>query len=148
MHPFWVNGLWPLCGHKQPSPLLLDHVQDGLHRNGSRGFYSRPGELHGKHQLCKQLAILQFQRRPSLLPWQTPLFKLSFLTQACMKASFSHFLVWIWSELCWGPSPTAPTFSLIKLSSASTNCGPCCSSWSIDIHVGMRLVVIVSFWLI
>ena len=40
MHPFWVNDLWPLCGHKQPSPLLLDHVQDVLHRNGSRGFYS------------------------------------------------------------------------------------------------------------
>ena len=38
MHPFWVNGLWPLCGHMQPSSLLLDHVQDGLPENGSRAF--------------------------------------------------------------------------------------------------------------
>ena len=40
MYPFGVNGPWPLCGHMQPSPLLLDHVQDGLPENGSRGFYS------------------------------------------------------------------------------------------------------------
>ena len=113
MHPFGVNGLWLLCGHKQPSPLLLDRVQDGLHRNGSGGFYSRTVELHGKHQLCKQLTILQFQCHSSLL-WQHPphtLFKLSFLTYACMKASFPRLLVWIWSELCWWPSP--PTHKVV-----------------------------------
>lgn len=37
MHPFWVNGPWQLRGHMQPSPLLLDHVQDGLPENGSQG---------------------------------------------------------------------------------------------------------------
>ena len=45
MHPFGVNGLWPLCGHMQPSPLLLNHVQDRLPENGSRGFYRRTVEL-------------------------------------------------------------------------------------------------------
>ena len=71
MHPFWVNGLWPLCGHMQPSPLRLDHVQDGLPENGRRGFYSGPGELNGSHRLYKQLSFLQFQCHPSLLLWHS-----------------------------------------------------------------------------
>ena len=93
MHPFWVNGLWLLCDHKQPSPLFLGHVQDVLHRNGSRGFYSRTVELHGKHQLCKQLTILQFQCHSSLLLWQSPptLFKLSCSDTRLHESIFSTF---------------------------------------------------------
>ena len=69
MHPFWVNGPWLLCGHMPPSPLSPDRVQDGPPESGSRGFYSRPGELCGSHRLCEQLVIVQFQWHPSLLLW-------------------------------------------------------------------------------
>ena len=77
MHPFWVNGPWPLCGRMQPSPLRPDRVQDCLPESGSRGFYSRPGELCGSHRLCEQLVIVQFRWHPSLLLWHPPTFKLS-----------------------------------------------------------------------
>ena len=59
-HPFWVNGPWLLCGHMQPSPLLLDHVQDGLPENGNRCFHCRTAQLQVPDKLKKQLHILQF----------------------------------------------------------------------------------------
>ena len=99
--------MWPYA----TLSLRLDHVQDGLPRNDSRGFYSRTVQLHGKHQLCKHLTILQFQCHPSLLLWQSPILSSPVLTHSCMKASFPRFLVWIWSELCWWSSTPTPTFS-------------------------------------
>ena len=91
---FWVNGPWLLCGHMQPSPLHLDHVQDGLPENGSRGFYSRTVELcNSPHRLCEQLVILQFQCHPSLLLWQSPTF------QALL---FWHMPIWKYHvHFCW-----------------------------------------------
>lgn len=84
-----MTAMWPYN-----LSFTLDHVQDGLPENGSVGLTA--GLLNSaEHQLCKQLAILQFQYHPSLL-CDSPHFKLSCSDTRLHESTFVHILlVWI-----------------------------------------------------
>ena len=108
MHPFRVNGPWLLCGHMQPSPVRLDHVQYNLPEKGAftAGLLNSVGHTSCISSLpfCSSNVIHHFF-------CDSPQFLSSLvLTHAYMKVSCPLLLVWISLELCRWSSPPTPTF--------------------------------------
>ena len=106
MHRFWVNGLWLLCGHMQPSPVRLDHVQYNLPEKGA----FTAGLLNSVvHTSCISSLSFCSSNVTHHFFCDSPQFSSSLVpTHAYMKVSCPLLLVWISLELCrWSPLPGA-----------------------------------------